>query len=135
MKKDIQVSTNDPANPTQTLILTGQIDKLFSLSPRRLRLVGTLGTEIKQKLVLDTHEKYPFKLTAVRAQHGTHIRYKFEEVAQPQKMRYVVTVENTREETGSFLDKLYLVTDSQLQPEIEVPIYGLINPKPDNRQE
>lgn len=135
MKKDIQVFTNDPANPTQTLILTGQIDKLFSLSPRRLRLVGKLGTEIKQKLVLDTHEKYPFKLTAVRAQHGIHIRYTFEEVAQSQKMRYVVTVENTREETGSFLDKLYLVTDSKLQPEIEVPIYGLINPKPNNRQE
>ncbi|MDX9786984.1 MAG: hypothetical protein RBT11_09420 [Desulfobacterales bacterium] len=127
--------TNDSVNPKHTLIVTGQIDKLYALSPKRLRLVGTIGTQIKQALRLDTQEKYPLKLIAVRAKQGKHIQYRFEEVENQKNSTYQITVENTKKEVGSYLDTLYLVTDSKIRPEIEVPVYGLIQPDTDKRKE
>ena len=57
MKKNIKVYTNDTATPMATLTITGQVDRLYTLSPKRVRLVGVLGSEIKQTLKLATLEK------------------------------------------------------------------------------
>lgn len=118
--------TNDPVNPTEFLTITGTVDALYTLSPKRVRLTGILGTGIKQTVTLETQEKYPLKLVAVSAKNGDNIQYKLAEEKDGPVTRYKVTIECVRSSVGNFVDTLFLKTDNPAQPEIQIPIFGNI---------
>jgi hypothetical protein len=128
------VTTNDTAHPTQTLYISGRVDNLFILTPRRVRLVGPVGSEIKQTLKLTTQEKYPLQLESIRAKHGQYIHYALKKIADGKNAVYQIDVENTRTQAGIFVDTLYVKTDSKISPEIDIPVYGYIQPKSDATQ-
>jgi hypothetical protein len=130
LKKSLMVYTNDAAHPTQVLTLTGHVDNLYILSPSRVRLVGPVGTEIKQTLKLTTKEKYPLQLESIRALRGNYIHYALKKIAGGKSAVYEIDVENTRKQEGRFIDTLYVKTDSKVKPQIDIPVYGYIQPKP-----
>jgi hypothetical protein len=120
------VVTNDPVNPKEFLVITGTVDMLYTLSPKRVRLTGVLGTGIKQTVTLVTQEKYPLKLVEVKAKSGDNIQYKLSEEKEGNVSRYKLSIESIRSEVGRFVDTLYLKTDNALQPEIQIPVFGNI---------
>ena len=124
MNKKVEVVTNDPVNPTAFLTITGTVDVLYTLSPKRVRLTGILGTGIRQTVTLVTQEKYPLKLVEVRAKNGDNINYKFAEENEGAVTRYKVTIECVRSTAGNFVDTLFLKTDNPAQPEIQIPVFG-----------
>jgi hypothetical protein len=124
LNKRVEVVTNDPVNPKEFLVITGTVDVLYTLSPKRVRLTGVLGTGIKQTVTLETQEKYPLKLVEVKAKDGDNIRYKLAEEKDGNVTRYKLTIENIRKDVGRFVDTLYLKTDNALQPEIQIPVFG-----------
>lgn len=109
------------------------MEKLYTLTPRRIRLVGPAGTDLKQTVTLVTQEKYPLKLLEVRAKKGEDIQYALSEKKEGKINRYAVTVECIRKEMGRFIDTIYLKTDNEIQPQIEIPIYGYIKELPDKK--
>jgi Protein of unknown function (DUF1573) len=134
LKKSVMVYTNDTANPTQSLFISGQVDNLYVLAPSRVRLVGTVGSEIKETLKLTTQEKYPLQLESIRAKHGQYIHYALKKISGGKNAVYEIDVENTRTQAGIFVDTLFVKTDSKIKPEINIPVYGYIQPKPDTTQ-
>lgn len=124
--------TNDPVNPTEFLTITGTVDVLYTLSPKRVRLAGVLGTGIKQTVTLVTQEKYPLSIVDVRAKAGDNIQYKLSQEKEGSITRYKLIIESIRKDVGSFVDTLFLKTDNATQPEIQIPVFGNITASTDN---
>jgi hypothetical protein len=126
LNKKVEVVTNDPVNPTAFLTISGTVDVLYTLTPKRVRLTGVLGTGIKQTVTLETQEKYPLKLMEVRAKNGDNIHFKLAEENEGAVTRYKLTIESVRNTAGHFVDTLFLKTDNPVQPEIQIPVFGNI---------
>lgn len=122
----MEVITNDPAGTIQILTITGTVEILYSLSPKRIRLEGVLGTPIKATATLTTQEKYPLKITEVKAKNGDNIKFKLSEEKEGNISRYTLAVESVRKTVGNFADTLVLKTDNPSKPEIELPLFGYI---------
>jgi hypothetical protein len=135
LSKKVEVVTNDPANATDFLTITGTVDLLYTLSPKRVRLDGVLGTGIKQTVTLVTQEKYPLKLIEASAKNGDNIQYKLSEEKEGNITKYKLTIESIRKDVGRFVDTLYLKTDSAIQPEIQIPVFGNITAMAENTKQ
>lgn len=118
--------TNDPINPETTLIVSGDIENVYSLSQKRIHLSGPANTNIRQTVLLSLEKKYPFVVTGVRAKKGENIQFQIEDVKEGDAGGYELTVENVKKQAGKYSDIIYLETDSDVQPEIKVSVIGVI---------
>jgi hypothetical protein len=129
IKKKIQVHTNDKKKQTLSLTVTGAVEIFADIQPRRVRLAGVEGTQLKKEVTISPTPKYPFKITNIRAKNGDNIKYQFEELKEPGKTGYLVTVENTKKVNGRYQDTIFLTTNSKIQPEIDIFVSGNIRVK------
>jgi hypothetical protein len=68
----------------------------------------------------------------VTAINGKYIRYALEKNKSSEKIEYVLTVENLKNDTGRYFDTIKLTTDSKIRPEIKIYVYGYISDRPKN---
>jgi len=87
-------------------------------------LHGVIGQEIKRKVAIIPTPKYPFKIVKVRAKDGKDISYQLSEEKSETGQKYALTVENKRMQKGSYFDIITLETDSKIQPELHIRVYG-----------
>ncbi len=70
-------------------------------------------------------------MTGSRAKSGMNISFQLDEIEDPGKKGYVLTVENLKKDKGRYKDSIYLSTDSKVLSEIEIYVQGRIfAPKP-----
>ncbi len=120
--------TNDKNNPRITLTISGQVDKFVTITPsNRVSLNGTAGQKITSAVTIIPEPNYQFKIIESRAVKGTDIAFKLEEVKKENRSEYVVTVENMKKESGKYFDTVMLKTDSKVQQEIKISVYGNIS--------
>ena len=106
------------------------MEKFVTIIPSRIKLAGELGTPIKEVVRIIPEEKYPFKITDVSAKRGTSFRQDLQETTvEGGKKGYQLTVENTKNETGRYFDSIILKTDSTIQPELVISVYGNLSAK------
>ncbi len=129
MRKTAGVYTNDKSRPRQDLIITGQVEKFVTISPRHVNLRGTAGDAIKAKVTLIPEEKYPFKILNVRAKSGKYIKFQLEEVRQSDNIGYEIRVENLKKDAGRYYDTIIVNTDSKIRPHLDVRVYGYLRPR------
>ena len=79
-------------------------------------------------------EKYAFKITNARARNGKYIIVQLEEVQGTDRREYALTVENLRQEEGRYSDMIILQTDSNIQPTLNVRVYGQLRKRPTEKQ-
>ncbi|ABW65832.1 conserved hypothetical protein [Desulfosudis oleivorans Hxd3] len=133
--KTASVYTNDPSNKIIPLTITGQVERVVSVMPNQVRLSGTVGMELKQVVRIVPGEKYPFAITEVRANQGKEIAFDLKEITHDGRPAYQLTVTNTRKEPGTYIDFIYLKTDSQLVPNLKVRVQGtLVSPVLPNQE-
>ena len=87
---------------------------------------GPVGTPIFQRLIISPSEKYSFRVTGARARRGNHIKFRLAKVHEGKNLGYALIVENTKTDPGKYYDTLYIVTDSNVQPEIRISVAGEI---------
>ena len=126
MKKSIIVQTNDAAHKRITLVVSGEVEKFVSIFPQRVNLRGKIGTEIKRSVKITPEKKYPFKITGLRAAKGDFIEYRLEDPKKSEGNFYMLKIKNKKTTKGGYHDSIYLKTDSKIQPEIKISIYGNI---------
>jgi len=126
VKKNAVVHSNDPSNPKVTLTIFGKVEKFVDLNPRYVRLTGRIGDKITVPVTIVPTAKYPFKISDVKARTGTAIKYSLSERTQAEGGGYNLLVENTRNQKGRYVDVLTLSTDSDIQPQLMVRVYGNI---------
>ncbi len=106
------------------------MEKFVTIMPAWVRLNGHAGTKITASVKIIPEKKYPFKIISTKARRGQNITYKLEKKKNSLKNdEYLLLIENSKQEPGSFFDIIYLKTDSSLQPEIKITIVGNIKKK------
>jgi hypothetical protein len=94
-------------------------------------LRGAIGQEIKRKVTITPTPKYPFKIVKVRARDGKDISYQLSAEKGENGQKYALTVENKRMQKGSYFDIITLETDSKIQPELYIRVYGQLRQQPE----
>jgi hypothetical protein len=133
LRKAATVYTNDPKQPQITLQISGKVDNFVNIRPAYVRLTGAVGQQITEEVTIIPEEKYPFKILNAEAATGTNIRYELTERPPAQGKGYTLLVENLKKEKGRYHDVIRLKTDSRIQPEISIRIFGYIHDKQKRR--
>ena len=130
VKKTAIIHTNDPANPKFTLTISGQVEKLFDLKPKYVRLTGYSGAQIILPVTIVPAAKYPFKIIDVTSRDGTFVKHTLTERKPSEGSGYTLLIENLKTDKGRYMDLLTLTTDSQIQSKIIIRVYGnIMEPK------
>lgn len=121
-----KVYTNDPKHRLLIVTITGSVEHFATVSPKMIRLVGTVGKPLVSRVTIEQRPEYPFKIVGIRAWNGKFIRYRMEELKESNSSGYTLIVECTKKDSGRFVDTIYLKTDSNIQPEISIIVMGNI---------
>jgi hypothetical protein len=135
LRKTAVVHTNDPKQPKITLHISGHVENFVNISPANVRLSGLAGDPIVVPVTIVPEEKYPFKILGAKAASGQNIRYELRERSVSEGKGYTLLIENMKKEKGRYHDLIRLKTDSQIQPEISIRIFGFIRDEKPRRIE
>jgi len=127
LTKSATIQTNDKENPKLRVTISGQVRKFVTIKPKTAKLSGSLGNPIETKLTIIPEKSYPFKLIGSEAKKGENIEFDVKEVKKEDQSEYLLTVRNLRKEKGRYTDTISLKTDSDIQSEIEIRVYGNIS--------
>ena len=128
--KKITVFTNDPNHRQLYIDLKAKVDRLYTLSSRRVNLVGHVGDALQKTVTFTPEANHAFKLTEVSTKRGECIQYKVNEISDEKGVRYELLIQNIKKDAGSYFDTLYLKTDSKFKPNIRIQVFGNIKPAP-----
>ncbi len=98
------------------------------IEPKRVRLVGPVGTPLHGTISIVPKDSYPFNVTGIRLRRGKHVNAELRPKTSGQG--YEVRVVNSRQTTGTYYDTVILTTDSPIQKELMINVYGKIIEKP-----
>jgi hypothetical protein len=93
-------------------------------------LTGFAGDQITNKVKIIPEEKYPFKIVGDRTIHKKNILCELEEAKRSKMIEYVLTIANLKKEKGRYFETIRLKTDSKIQPDIRIRVYGNIFDRP-----
>ncbi|MBF0451262.1 MAG: hypothetical protein HQK75_11210 [Candidatus Magnetomorum sp.] len=95
---------------------------MFARYPSRITLEGKANAAISVKHTIVPEPQFKFDIVKTFADNGQFIKFSLEK----QTSQFTLTVENTKTTAGRYWDRIHLVTDSNVQKEITIPIYGTI---------
>jgi hypothetical protein len=101
-------------------MVSGQVDSVADIRPRRVMLAGIQGKPLKTRVSITPGEKYPFKIVDIRSRYGKHLKLNLEKSEHPDKLRYFLNIENTLQTPGRYNDVIYLETDSEIRPTLQI---------------
>lgn len=104
------------------------------IKPALVSLRGYSDGPIKRTVAIRPLPKYPFRITGIKAKNGKYIQFEIKDDPTPGKNGFLLTVENTKPDPGSYQDTIIVKTDSQLKPELNLPVYGFVRNRPGNTQ-
>ena len=104
------------------------------IKPAIVSLRGYTGATIKRTIAIRPRPKYPFKITDIKPKDGRFIKIDVKDDPTPGKKGYLLTVENTKRDRGSYQDTIIVKTDSNLKPELSLPVYGFVRNRPATTQ-
>jgi len=135
LSKSATVYTNDKMRPRIDLKISGNVEKFATITPesKSIKLSGLPGQEIVSSAIIIPEPKYPFKILETKAAKGENIEFKLDTVTKDSGTEYVLTVKNLKKDKGRYFDTVSMKTDSVLQQEIKLSVYGNISdpePKP-----
>lgn len=103
-------------------------EKTITVSPSEVRLSGKAGTPLRTVVQIIPDVNYPFNIKKVYAESGKDIQYRLKTVNDPErKHRHILFVENIRRVPGEYVDTIHILTDSKVQPDIRVSVYGRLS--------
>ncbi len=126
MSKGVSVITDDKKKPSISLTIAGTVQKFVTITPKAVRLLGSVGEEIKVSVSIVPYEGRPLKILGVEVKTGENISYKLEEIKKQEGVEYRLHVQNMRNELCRYSDTIVLKTDNEKRPEIKIRVAGEI---------
>lgn len=68
----------------------------------------------------------PFAITGIQAEKGTHIRWELSEIRKGDDITYQLSIYNTKQAPGWYVDHVFVKTDSRITPEFKISVLGVI---------
>ncbi len=124
IRKHATLFTNDQQHPRLRLTISGSIDTFVTIQPKRVKLRGVAGDEIKREVTIIPGKKHPFKIVKVRARNGKDIGFQLSKEKSKEGQKYALTIENKRLQKGKYFDIVTLETDSKIRPELHIRVDG-----------
>jgi hypothetical protein len=118
--------TNDKKRQRLTLTITGDVEKIVTIRPTRVHLIGCSEEETKATVRIIPEKKYPFKIVEAKAKSGKNINYKMVEIKGPNGIEYMLVIENLKKEEARYRDTIFLKTTSEMRPVIKIPVFAKI---------
>jgi hypothetical protein len=128
MKKTASVYTNDKNRPRTDLVITGKVESFATIRPKHINLRGYAGDSLTAKVSITPATQYPFKILKVSAKDGKNIKFRLDEVQGSANGAYELQVENLKQDTGRYIDMIFLDTDSKVRPQLSIRVYGNLRP-------
>ena len=128
MKKTASVYTNDKNRPRTDLVITGKVESFAIIRPKHINLRGYAGDSLTAKVSITPAAQYPFKILKVSAKDGKNIKFRLDEVQGSANGAYELQVENLKQDTGRYIDMIFLDTDSMVRPQLSIRVYGNLRP-------
>ncbi len=122
----IRVETSDPSNSVFDLTVTGQVDRLLTISPPIVKLEGPAGIPMEQTVIIRPEPKYPFKIIDARAEKGRHLSFELNRIQQAGRDGYQVKVRFQADQKRRYFDKIILGTSSPHKPQITIAVFAKI---------
>ncbi len=108
------------------LSISGDVKRFATISPSRVQLTGPSDQPVTQTVTILTEPDYPFTIKAVRTRRDGDIEVRLETVKKDGRDSYMVTISNQRHDKSRYYNSVILETDSPIQPEIVIGVYGNI---------
>ncbi len=125
LSKTIQVYTSDPDHKIISLKVSGAVEKMVIIEPKAIRLTGKPSEEITATVKVLPMEKYPFTIKSISVKNEKTLGV---DLQSPEGDNLVWNIKVTNKQTrpGRYFDMITLVTDSTIQPEIRINVFGNI---------
>lgn len=124
--ESIKIYTNDPSHSKLEVSFQGTVERFANINPQKVRLSGKFNNPITSEVRITPLPKYPFKIVKHEVKEGLYMSYQFEEKTENGATTYLIRIENTKKDPGRYKDVILLKTDSNIRPEIQIPITGNI---------
>ncbi len=125
MSKSITVYTNDSHKKAMILKIKGPVETVVQVSPRVVRLTGKVSEKIETTVKITPEPKYPLAILSLKAKEGKNIAAGMNS-SSAQTGSWDIVVRNIKTKPGRYFDMLTLKTDSTIQPEIKINVFGNI---------
>jgi len=79
-------------------------------------------------------KEFMFKILSVEAKNGKFVDVELKDTSKGNESSYMLIVTNKKEGPGRYFEVLKLKTDSKIQPEIDIRVYGNILDPPDEKE-
>jgi hypothetical protein len=103
------------------------VEKFAEINPERITLIGLANQKLFAEVEIIPRKEYPFTIRGFNAVSGRFFTYKMEKRNTDKQARYIIRLENTRNEKGRYADTIFVHTDSSIRPKITIPVIGMIN--------
>jgi len=123
------VESNDPDRRTSSLIFKGHVEKIVTITPAQVRLIGTEGQALTTKVRIVPSKNYPFKLLSVNAMDPKLFTVDVKEVQGKTGQEYELTVKNVTSENGRYSSAISIGTDSKIKPQMRIQVTLYIRKK------
>ena len=120
----IRVTTNDPATPVANLTLKGNVNQVVTILPKIVKLEGPSGQNMKQKVIIQPSENYPFEITGISALKGENVSFTLGK--SPDEKAYELTVNFKADKKRMYFDNILLNTDSPYKPQIRIAVFARV---------
>ena len=105
--------------------MTGAVEKTVVIEPNVVRLMGKAQSELKAVVKVVPMEKYPFTIKDISVKNEKNLEVVLTPPGQG-NLAWEIMVTNKQNRPGRYFDMITLVTDSTLQPEIRINVFGNI---------
>lgn len=110
--------------------MSGPVDRFVLIRPAIVSLRGYSDAPIKRTVAIRPLPRYPFRIKGIKAKNGRYIQFELKDDPTPGKKGFLLMVENTKADPGSYQDTIVVETDSKLKPELNLPVYGFVRKRP-----
>lgn len=121
-QKTITVYTNDPLSPQLRLKLKGSVGLFARIEPNRIMLQGKTGSAINAKATITPNSDHPFRITEVIP--DSRLADKISVKLNEHEGRYLLRIDNRQTNPGQYRGRVMLKTDSTLQTQLIVYVFG-----------
>lgn len=123
------MESNDPKQRTTSLIFKGHVEKVVTITPAQVRLIGTEGQDLTTKVRIVPGKDYPFKLLSVNAMDPELFTVDVKEVKGKTGQEYELTVKNVTSKKGRYSSAISIDTDSKVRPQMKIQVTLYIRKK------
>ncbi len=128
MKKVTLVKTDDPERPEFNLTVTGEVDRVVTITPRSVYLKGNQGDTLKTMIKVTPVEKYNFSILSLEQRVNKNITASLIAPEQGEKS-WQIAVNAKSDKKGKVYDLLTLKTDSKYLPSLNIRVYAKFSAK------